>query len=72
MRNRHTVMAGLLLVLLAGPAAAQIAVLDSAQDRAENGEAAPEPAASTEPAAPTEAAPPPPSGSQNMTIARMS
>lgn len=69
MRFRHTVIGGLLLVLLAAPAQAQITVLDSAQDRVQG-------AGEAQPAAPADAAPPavtPPSpcGSQPLTIARM-
>ena len=70
MRFRQPVIAGLMLALLAGPALAQITVLDSAQDQ-------PEGAGATAPATPggeaveTPVAPPPPCGTQPMTIARM-
>lgn len=70
MRFRHPVIAGLLLVLLAGPAMAQITVLDSAQDQPQGGEAA-APIAPAGDVVATPAAPPPPCGTQSMSIARM-
>ena len=69
MRFRHPVFAGLMLAVLAGPALAQITVLDSAQDQPQGAAAPAEP---TGEVVETPAAPPPPCGTQPMTIARMS
>ena len=70
MRFRHPVIAGLMLAFLAGPAMAQITVLDNAQDRPQGGEATPSVAPAGESAVAPQT-PPPPCGTQPMTIARM-
>ncbi|KKB78299.1 hypothetical protein VW35_11715 [Devosia soli] len=62
MRHLHSFIGGLLLALTAGPALAQITVLDSAQDQTQD---------ETEPAEAGPATPPPVCGTQPMTIARM-
>ncbi|MGV3573847.1 MAG: glycine betaine ABC transporter substrate-binding protein [Devosia sp.] len=70
MRIRQSIIAGLMLAVLAGPAQAQITVLDNAQDRPQGGEAE-VPVAPAGESVPTPAAPPQPCGVQPMTIARM-
>lgn len=70
MRFRQPVIAGLMLALLAGPALAQITVLDSAQDQPQGAGAA-VPATTEGEVVATPVAPPPPCGTQPMTIARM-
>jgi glycine betaine/proline transport system substrate-binding protein len=68
MRFARTVIAGLVLALLAGPASAQITVLDTAQDRVGT-----HPNVETDlPETAEPIAPPPVCGTQPMTIARMS